>query len=208
MKIKSFNLLNVGVGGQGVIRAIQILSHAALLEGHKVRTAETHGMAQRGGSVASYLRFGSSVEGPLIPRGMVDLVMSFEASEAVRNFNYAGPETYFFINNHLIIPPSIQQLGMEYPNIEQIHAFLSDVSPNIFFIDANNIAIEAGNLRTMNVVMLGVISGSGKLPIKVDNLQEAIRLFVPKKAIEVNKVAFKLGLEKGRSLRREIYEYT
>ena len=208
MEIKSYNLLNVGVGGQGVISAIQILSHAALLEGYKVRTAETHGMAQRGGSVASYLRFGSLVEGPLIPRGMADLVMAFEASEAVRNFNYAGLYTYFFINNQLIVPPQIHQLGMEYPNIEEIHTFLKDVSPNIFFIDANNLAREAGNLRTMNVVMLGVISGSGTLPIKVENIQEAIKLFVPKKAIEVNKLAFNLGLEKGRSLRREIYEYT
>ena len=208
MQIKSYNLLNVGVGGQGVIRAVQILSHAALLEGHKVRTAETHGMAQRGGSVASYLRFGSSVEGPLIPRGMADLVMSFEASEAVRSFNYAGPNTHFFINNYLIVPPMIHQLGMEYPSIEEIHAFLKDVSPNIFFIDANDLAQEAGNLRTMNVVMLGVICGSGKLPIKIENLQEAIKLFVPKKVIEVNKLAFNLGLEKGRSLRREIYEYT
>ena len=110
MEIKSYNLLNVGVGGQGVIRSVQILSLAALLEGHKVRTAETHGMAQRGGSVASYLRFGSSVEGPLIPRGMTDLVMSFEASEAVRSFNYAGPDTLFFINNHLIIPPTIHHI--------------------------------------------------------------------------------------------------
>ncbi|MEJ2296226.1 MAG: 2-oxoacid:acceptor oxidoreductase family protein, partial [Candidatus Lokiarchaeota archaeon] len=69
MQIKAYNLLNVGVGGQGVIRAIQILSWAALHEGFKVRTAETHGMAPRGGSVASYLRFGTDVEGPLIPRG-------------------------------------------------------------------------------------------------------------------------------------------
>ena len=206
MEIKSYNLLNVGVGGQGVIRAVQILSLAALFEGHKVRTAETHGMAQRGGSVASYLRFGSSVEGPLIPRGMTNLVMSFEASEAVRSFNYAGPETYFFINNHLIIPPMIHQLGMEYPNIEEIHKFLKDVSPNIFFIDANQLAIEAGNLRTMNVVMIGIIIGSGKLPLKNENLQKAISSLVPQKAIEVNKLAFNLGIEKGKALRRNINE--
>ena len=206
MEIKSYDLLNVGVGGQGVIRAVQILSQAALLEGHKVRTAETHGMAQRGGSVASYLRFGSSVEGPLIPRGMTDLVISFEASEAVRSFNYAGPSTYFFINNYLIIPPMIHQLGMEYPNIKEIHEFLKDVSPNIFFIDANKLAIEAGNLRTMNVVMIGIISGSGKLPLKEENLQEAISLLVPKKAIEINKLAFNLGVEKGKLFRWEINE--
>jgi len=202
MEIKSYDLLNVGVGGQGVIRAVQILSQAALLEGHKVRTAETHGMAQRGGSVSSYLRFGSSVDGPLIPRGMTDLVISFEASEAVRSFNFAGPSTFFFINNYLIIPPMIQ----EYPNIKEIHEFLKDVSPNIFFIDANKLAKEAGNLRVMNVVMIGVISGSGKLPLKEENLLQAISSLVPKKAIEVNNLAFKLGVEKGKLLRREFNE--
>jgi len=200
MEIKNFNLLNVGVGGQGVIRAIQILSHAALLEGYKVRTAETHGMAQRGGSVASYFRFGSEVEGPLIPRGLSDVIMAFEASEAVRNFNYAGPNTFFFINKELIIPPMIHQLGMEYPTIEEIQTFLKTVSLNIFFINANELASQAGNLRTMNVVMLGVLSGSGQIPFNKETLLRAIMKFVPKKAQEVNKVAFNLGIEKGKSL--------
>jgi len=200
MEIKNFNLLNVGVGGQGVIRAVQILSHAALLEGYKVRTAETHGMAQRGGSVASYFRFGSEVEGPLIPRGLTDVIMAFEASEAVRNFNYAGPNTFFFINKDLIIPPMIHQLGMEYPTIEEIQTFLKNVSLNIFFINANELASQAGNLRTMNVVMLGVLSGSGQIPLNKESLLRAIMKFVPKKAQEVNKVAFNLGIEKGKAL--------
>ena len=200
MEIKNFNLLNVGVGGQGVISAVQILSYAALLEGYKVRTAETHGMAQRGGSVASYFRFGSEVEGPLIPRGLTDVIMAFEASEAVRNFNYAGPNTFFFINKDLIIPPMIHQLGMEYPTIEEIQTFLKNVSLNIFFINANELASQAGNLRTMNVVMLGVLSGSGQIPLNKESLLRAIMKFVPKKAQEVNKVAFNLGIEKGKSL--------
>ncbi|MHA2474737.1 MAG: 2-oxoacid:acceptor oxidoreductase family protein, partial [Promethearchaeota archaeon] len=104
MELKNFNLLIVGVGGQGVISAIQILSWAALLDRYKVRTAETHGMAQRGGSVSSFLRFGKEVEGPLIPRGNCQIVLAFEASEAVRNFNYANSDTIFFINNKIIIP--------------------------------------------------------------------------------------------------------
>ena len=126
MEIKSYNLLNVGVGGQGVIRAVQILSWAAMRQGYKVRTAETHGMAQRGGSVSSYLRFGNDVEGPLIPRGKTNTVLAFEASEAVRNFNYAGPDTIFLINDDIIIPPMIHQMGMEYPSRDQIHKFLID----------------------------------------------------------------------------------
>ena len=200
MEIKTFNLLNVGIGGQGVIRAIQILSHAALLEGYKVRTAETHGMAQRGGSVASYFRFGSEVEGPLIPRGLTDIVMAFESSEAVRYFNYAGRNTTFFINKDLIIPPMINQLGMEYPKIEEIESFLDKVSKNIYFIEANKLAKQAGNLRTMNVVMLGVLYGSGLLPLNENSLINSILKFVPKKAQEVNKVAFNLGKERGKLL--------
>jgi len=200
MEIKKFNLLNVGVGGQGVIRAVQILSHAALLNGYKVRTAETHGMAQRGGSVASYFRFGSEVEGPLIPRGLTDVIMAFEASEAVRNFNYAGPNTFFFINEELIVPPMIHQLGMEYPTIEEIQTFLKTVSQNIYFVNANELANQAGNLRTMNVVMLGVLSGSGQLPLNKETLLSAMIELVPKKAQEVNKVAFNLGIEKGKSI--------
>ncbi|MHA1669998.1 MAG: indolepyruvate oxidoreductase subunit beta [Promethearchaeota archaeon] len=200
MEIQKFNLLTVGVGGQGVIRAVQILSHAALLNGYKVRTAETHGMAQRGGSVASYFRFGSEVEGPLIPRGMTDVLMAFEASEVVRNFNYAGPNTIIFINKDLIIPPMIHQLGMEYPTIKEIQKFLKKVSLNIHFINANELAIQAGNLRTMNVVMLGVLSGSRQIPLNEETLLRAMMKFVPNKAQEVNRVAFDLGIEKGKSL--------
>ncbi|MBY9021689.1 MAG: 2-oxoacid:acceptor oxidoreductase family protein, partial [Candidatus Lokiarchaeota archaeon] len=96
--------------------------------------------------------------------------------------------------------PMIHQLGMEYPTIEEIQIFLKNVSLNIHFINANDLASQAGNLRTMNVVMLGVVSGSGQLPLNEENLLHAIMKFVPKKAQEVNKVAFNLGIEKGKSL--------
>lgn len=200
MGTQTYNLLNVGVGGQGVIRAIQILSWAALCEGYKVRTAETHGMAQRGGSVASYLRFGTDIEGPLIPRGMADVILAFEASEAVRNFNYAGSQTHFVINDKLIIPPMIHQQGLEYPSISQIHKFLRDVSENIYFIPADELAKKAGNQRTMNVVMLGVLVGIDQIPIKQEVIFESVMKFIPKKSKEINKIAFELGIEKGKSI--------
>ena len=203
MEIQTYNLLNVGVGGQGVIRAIQILSWAALHEGFKVRTAETHGMAQRGGSVASYLRFGTQIEGPLIPRGEANVILAFEASEAVRNFNYAGPQTHFIINEKLIIPPMIHQQGLEYPTISQIRKFLSDVSKNINFIPADDLALKAGNQRAMNVVMLGVLVGINQIPIKKDTIFNSIMNFIPKKTTEINKKAFELGMEKGLTIRGE-----
>jgi indolepyruvate ferredoxin oxidoreductase beta subunit len=203
MVIQSYNLLNVGVGGQGVIRAIQILSWAALQEGYKVRTAETHGMAQRGGSVASYLRFGTDVEGPLIPRGRADVILAFEGSEAVRNFNYAGSQTHFIINDKIIIPPMIHQQGLEYPTINQIQKFLCDVSKYIYFIPADNLALKAGNLRTMNVVMLGVLIGMNLIPIKETTIFDSIISFIPQKTHEMNKIAFELGIEQGRIIKGE-----
>jgi indolepyruvate ferredoxin oxidoreductase beta subunit len=203
MTIQSYNLLNVGVGGQGVILSIQILSWAAMKEGYQVRTAETHGMAQRGGSVASYLRFGSKIEGPLIPRGKTDVILAFEASEAVRNFNYAGPQTHFLINEKIIIPPMIHQQGLEYPTMSQIHKFLSDVSKNIHFIPADNLALKAGNQRAMNVVMLGVLVGMNLLPIKMEIIFNSIMNFIPKKTQNINKIAFELGIEKGELIRGE-----
>ncbi len=201
MEIKSYNLLNVGVGGQGVIRAAQILSYAALLDDYKIRTAETHGMAQRGGSVASFLRFGTEVEGPLIPRGKTDTILAFESSEAVRIFNYAGPETVFLINENIIIPPMIHQMGLDYPNIIEIRDFLKNVSLHIFFIDGVKIATDLGNPRTMNVVMLGALIGLQVLPLKKETLQKAILSYLPSKFHDINKKAFEIGIEKGMELR-------
>ncbi len=206
MEIKSYNLLNVGVGGQGVIRAAQILSYAALLEDYKVRTAETHGMAQRGGSVASYLRFGTEVEGPLVPRGKTDTILAFEASEAVKIFNYAGPKTVFLINENIIIPPMIHQMGMDYPDIKQISEFLKNVSQNIYFINADEMAMNLGNPRTLNVVMLGVLLGSEAIPLKRESLVQAILSYLPTKVHNVNKKAFEMGIEKGKNIRRDFNE--
>jgi len=206
MVIKSYNLLNVGVGGQGVIRAAQILSYAALLDNYKVRTAETHGMAQRGGSVASYLRFGTEVEGPLIPRGRTNTILAFEASEAVRIFNYAGPETVFLINENIVVPPMIHQMGMDYPNLTEIRDFLKNVSNNIFFIDGVKIATDLGNPRTMNVVMLGALIGLEVLPLKKDTLEKAILSYLPTKLHDINQKAFKFGIENGMKIRRDFNE--
>jgi indolepyruvate ferredoxin oxidoreductase beta subunit len=206
MEIKSFNLLNVGVGGQGVIRATQILSYTALLDNYKIRTAETHGMAQRGGSVASYLRFGTEVEGPLVPRGNADTILAFEASEAVRIFNYAGPETVFLINETIIVPPMIHQMGMDYPNLTEIRDFLKNVSKNIFFIDGVKIATDLGNPRTMNVVMLGALIGLEVLPLKKETLEKAILSYLPTKLHDINKKAFKFGIENGIKIRRDFNE--
>ena len=206
MQTKPYNLFVIGVGGQGVIRAVQILSWAAMRQGFRVRTAETHGMAQRGGSVTSYFRFGTEVEGPLIPRGHTDTILAFEASEAVRYFNFAGPETTFLVNDLILIPPMINQIEMDYPSIEEIHAFLKNVSNEIHFINADKIASECGDPRVVNVIMLGTLLGLGKLPLEREKIEEAIAEFVPKKAYEINKKAFQMGFEYGIKKGEEKFE--
>ncbi|MBD3352174.1 MAG: hypothetical protein GF364_11865 [Candidatus Lokiarchaeota archaeon] len=102
-----YNLLCVGVGGQGVISASNILAWAALADNYNVRTAETHGMAQRGGSVSSFLRFGEKVQGPLIPKGSVSVILSFELVEALRNVSFANKETRFVISTNTQISPTV-----------------------------------------------------------------------------------------------------
>lgn len=106
-KVDCYNLLTVGVGGQGVISASNIIAWAALHDNYKVRTAETHGMAQRGGAVSSYLRFGEKVEGPLIPKGSVDTILSFELSEALRNVSFANNKTRFVVSTNVQISPTV-----------------------------------------------------------------------------------------------------
>ncbi|MFW9822200.1 MAG: indolepyruvate oxidoreductase subunit beta [Candidatus Thorarchaeota archaeon] len=203
MDIKNFNVLIVGVGGQGVISAIQILTKAALLQNYKVRTAETHGMAQRGGSVASFLRFGYNIEGPLIAKGNCQVIIAFEASEAVRYFNYADSNTSFFVNSKIIVPPTVHSMDMKYPNIERIQEFLHQVSPNVFFVNGHEESLKVGNPRTLNIFMLGFLLGSGKLPITKKALTKSIMMFIPEKYHKINEIAFKNGIEKARYIRSE-----
>ncbi|MHA1719079.1 MAG: indolepyruvate oxidoreductase subunit beta [Promethearchaeota archaeon] len=205
MTIDKFNILSVGVGGQGVIRITQILASAALNEDHQVRTAETHGMAQRGGSVSGYLRFGRYVEGPLIPASQANIIMAFEPLEAVRNIKYVGKNTTVFLNKKSIIPLSIyQNKKLSYPKLGDIENNLKKITENVFYINAAELAEKAGNIKTSNVIMLGVLIGSGVLPLEEENLEKSILKYVPEKAKEINRVAFKMGIEKGRELKSKI----
>ncbi|QEE16695.1 indolepyruvate oxidoreductase subunit beta [Promethearchaeum syntrophicum] len=205
MNIDKFNILSVGVGGQGVIRVTQILASAALLDDYHVRTAETHGMAQRGGSVSGYLRFGEHVDGPLIPAGLADIIIALEPLEAVRNMKYVGKKSIILLNDKQILPLSIyQSKKIVYPKFDEILANLKKITTNVFFIKATELAEKAGNAKTSNVIMLGVIFGTGILPLSKENLEKSILKYVPSKAIEVNKIAFNIGIEEGQKMRSEL----
>lgn len=199
-----YNILTIGVGGQGVIRATQILAAAALVDGgNQVRTAETHGMAQRGGTVIGYLRFGPNVKGPLIHKA--DVILSFELSEVLRNIKYADNNTSLFVSTDVIIPPSVYTYKIPYPEKDKTLEYLSKVTKKVHLINAKEMAEKAGNSKTSNVILIGAMYGAGKLPIKEESLKSAIAKFVPAKAKEVNEVAFKMGYELGKKIKEEFY---
>ena len=281
MEKDNYNLLCVGIGGTGVIRASMILGWAALNEGFKVRTAETHGMSQRGGSVSSYLRFGKVLEGPLMIEGDVDVLLAFEISEALRNLAFVNKDTHIIVSNNVVIPPSVLTHRMlkidgdkcigcgnclahcvpsqvfngtnvvkkeftliqgvtrsirnglsivleactgcehciidnvcpfgaisvynewDYPPVEEIEKDLRAASNNVIVVDADRIAIEAGNILAANVVMLGILAGIERLPLKIETMKKTVESFVPKKALEVNMKAFDEGVQIGKNARKE-----
>ncbi len=183
------NILLVGVGGQGILVASEIISEALMLAGFDVKKSEVHGMAQRGGSVVSHVRFGARVYSPIIPEGEVDILVGFELLEAYRYLPLLKKNAKVVVNNLKINPPSVSTGKEIYP--EGISEKITKVYPESIFIDGIGLAKQAGNARTANTVLLGALSAlSGA---DEGFWLEAIKKMVPGKTLEVNETAFKLG---------------
>jgi indolepyruvate ferredoxin oxidoreductase beta subunit len=185
------NILIVGVGGQGVILASELLSEAAMQAGYDVKKSEVHGMSQRGGVVSSHVRFGPKVHSPLIPAGAADVVLAFEAAEGLR---WAGQVTdggMLAVNTQKLIPPIAFTKEFHYPDdpIADARKHVKRVVP----LNALEIATEVGNPKLVNTVLLGSISG--ELPITDEIWESVIRKRVPKGTEEVNLMAFRRGRE-------------
>jgi indolepyruvate ferredoxin oxidoreductase beta subunit len=191
---ESFDILIVGIGGQGTILASNILGEACLMEGRHVKGAETHGMAQRGGSVESHIRI-DGLFGPLIPPGHADLLISFDILEALRYSHYVKKGGKMVVNHHLVLPTSVFMQNLVVPSEDEIIAALKKHS--LCLLDADKIAEEAGSPLSQNVVMLGAASLS--IPLKPESLLEAVKGLVPKKTVEINAKAFEMGREFGRT---------
>jgi indolepyruvate ferredoxin oxidoreductase beta subunit len=190
----SFDILIVGIGGQGTILASNILGEACIVEGRHVKGAETHGMAQRGGSVDTQIRI-DGVYGPLIPSGHADLIISFDLLEALRYSHYLKTGGKMVVNRHLVLPTSVFTQKTTAPSDEEIMEQLGKYHPCV--IDADRIASEAGNVLAQNVVILGAASWS--IPLKPESLLSAVKKLVPPKTMEVNVKAFKMGRDAGKS---------
>jgi indolepyruvate ferredoxin oxidoreductase beta subunit len=190
MKTSECDLVVVGVGGQGVILISNVIGKAALKAGQPIRAAETHGMAQRGGSVISHIRLGCEF-GPLVPAGGADILLALEPAEALRYGRYLSEDGIALVNTNPVLPITVTTGQSKYPALEEILAPLRRICRNVKTLDATKLASKAGTSQAMNVVMLGALSRY--IPLQEDLLIESLSESIPAKFLEVNRRAFEFG---------------
>ncbi len=193
--VKELNIIIAGVGGQGVVLLSELLGNAAVSAGLKVRGSEVLGMAQRGGSVFSNIRLGSDVEAPMTADAKCDVLVAVEPSEGLRNIQYLNKNSTVILNTRKVIPATVSMGKSTYPEIAQIVDKLKGVTSKVIPVDANELAEQAGNRQSTNVVMLGTLFGSGKVPISIETMKAHIRTRFSGKAAEINVRAFDLGYD-------------
>lgn len=189
MSDKITNILLVGVGGQGILLASEILAEAFMLAGFDVKKSEIHGMSQRGGSVVSHVRFGREVPSPTVPEGEGDILFGFELLEAYRFLPLLHPGAKVVVNNYRIAPPSVLLGQASYP--EDLPGRIRSRFPDFLLVDGLHLAQQAGDLRAANTVLLGAVSKH--LAIDAAVWRQALQNMVPPKVLEVNYQAFELG---------------
>ena len=191
--MKTVNVTLVGVGGQGIILTADILAKTAAIAGMDVKKSEIHGMAQRGGSVSSQVRFGDAVASPIIQEGKTDILVSFDKLEAVRNAHLLAEGGTAVVNDMYLVPVTVS--SGQQPDVEDLDGKVRGAIRDLKLVDAMKIATEgAGNARTMNMVIAGALSTLG--PFSVEQWRQAMAemLSGPKaKLLEVNQKAFDLG---------------
>ncbi|MFA6710127.1 MAG: indolepyruvate ferredoxin oxidoreductase subunit beta [Candidatus Methanomethylophilaceae archaeon] len=185
----------VGVGGQGVLLASMVLGNAAMKAGYKVAMSEVHGMAQRGGSVLSTLRFGDEVVSPLEAVGGADLIMGFEPVETCRNISLGNRDTEILMNLDPVYPSMVAAGFEEYPDIEDLVAAIKKVSDKVTTIEATSTAVKAGKAVAANAVMIGAVAAVKDFPISKALLKETLSDNVPEKFLDLNMRAFDMGYD-------------
>ena len=188
-KVVSFMLC--GVGGQGTILASNVLAELGIELGYDVKKAEVHGMAQRGGSVTSHVRWGEKVFSPIISRGEADILIAFEKSEAGRYIHDLRPGGIVLVNDYSIIPITVSSGGQSYPQDELIKKAIAQYTNKSVWIEGIEIARQIGNTKAANVVLLGALSKL--LDMDADPWFNVIRKRVPPKFLDLNQKAFEAG---------------
>ncbi len=187
------NIMIVGVGGQGSLLASKLLGHLLLTQGYDVKVSEVHGMSQRGGSVVTYVRYGSHVASPVIDEGEADFIVSFEILESARWLPYLKEGGQIVTNTQQIDPMPVITGAMSYP--ADLAGKMRGAGAKVDAMDCVTLAREAGNVKAVNLVLLGRLSHYFDFPDEV--WQEAIKACVPEKFLEVNRKAFALGKNRG-----------
>jgi len=184
------NIMIVGVGGQGTLLTSRIIGKAALAEGHDVKISEVHGMAQRGGSVVTFVRFGDKVFEPVVEEGTADVIIAFEKLEAKRYAHFLKKDGILIVNDCRIDPMTVVIGAAQYP--EGIIESLRE-SHSICTIDGAKIANELGNSKVLNSVVLGY--AARYIGFDKSRWEKTVEATVPPKTVEINKKAFNLGYE-------------
>lgn len=190
-KTDVMNILIVGVGGQGTLLASRIIAQAAIQMGHDVKVSEIHGMAQRGGSVVSQVRYGEKVFSPIIKKGEADVILAFEKLEAARYLDFLKAGGAMIVNDDRIDPAPVMSGDAKYP--EKLEEKIAGVVPRTIVIDATSVAKKCGNVKAANTVLVGLMGS--ELGIPDEALEEAINKVVPAKARDVNQIALAAGRE-------------
>ena len=193
--MKEFNIMLAGVGGQGILLAAEILGTAAIKEGLNVRVSELHGMAQRGGAVVSNVRIGEKVLAPTVLEGQADVLLGFEPLETLRSLKFVSEKAFVIMSDERIPPTELAAKMMKYSSMEEIVEKICRFTKNVTIVEAAKLAKKAGNVLTENVVLVGALAATGKMPVKRESIVEALRELVPPRHVDVNVRAFKLGFE-------------
>ncbi len=193
--MKARNFIVAGVGGQGTLVASDIIAKVGMLAGLDVKKSEVHGMAQRGGAVVSHVRWAEKVASPLCERGKVDFLVTLEPLEALRWLPYLKPGGAVIYDHYQIPPSSTVFGGVEYPDPESVRQKLEVLAGQVYEVEGTQIAQELGNLKVMNVALLGTLS------CLLDDVDEelwktVIKERLPAKALEINYQAFQQGMQK------------
>ncbi len=187
------DILMVGVGGQGNVLASDIFGEVAIAAGYDAKKTDTLGMAQRGGSVVSQIRIGDKVWSPMIKEGEVDILVAMEKLEAARWSYYLREGGVAIVNNHSAPPLSVSLGVTRYPGDKEIEDTLNQWADRVYFIDGTHQAKELGDIRTLNILMLGCMSSF--LPIDVSIWKDCISQRLSPKILKMNMAAFDRGRE-------------
>lgn len=187
--MSKLDIMIVGVGGQGTLLASRIIGNVALRMGNDVKVSEVHGMSQRGGSVVTYVKMGEKVNSPLIEEGEADVILAFEELEALRWHKFLKTGGKMIINKQKITPMPVIIGKAKYP--EEVIEKIESAGTDVIALDALKLAKESGNIKAVNVVLLGVLAK--KTGIDKDIWLESIKENVPQKFLDINLKAFEAG---------------